>query len=235
MNTELRIRRVPIHQRLKRPHILRVPQQRQHTRLVGEPHIRLVRQAPRQAPRVVLERVRRVVEPVVDRRQPVRAQVQRVVGKRARRDAPAARPGAHVDGGVALVRVDHDVVRRRVVERRAVARERRRAAVEDGRAGQPARRRFGPVPVREAALVPALGAQALLVRPDEPPVPAEEVGAEVDRVRLVDVRDDPVVVARLCAGREGRGGLGLLGLEAEDGVCVGDALIGCQVVPMTQC
>lgn len=231
MHAQLRLRGIARHQRLERPHILRLPQQRQHTRLVRVPLVRIVRQAPLQTPRVVRERVARIVQAVaVHRREAVRPQVQRVVGKGAARHTPAARAGGqvHLRGGA---RVDDDLVRARVVERRPVPGQGRVAAVEDGRVGEPALGRLGPVPVREAPRVPALVAQGLLVLPDEPAVPAQEVGVEVDRGRLVDVRDDPVVEPGLGARGEGGRGLGLFALEAQDGGRVGYALVGGEIMP----
>lgn len=67
--------------------------------------------------------------------------------------------------------------------------------------------------------------------PDEPAVPAQEVGVEVDRGRLVDVRDDPVVEPGLGTRGEGGRGLGLFALEAQDGRRVGDALVGGEIMP----
>lgn len=231
MNTQLGVCRIAVHQIRKRPHILRVPQQRQNARLIREPLVGIICQASFQAPRVVLEWIRRVIRSAIDQRQAVGAHVQGVVDKRARRDAAAAGTGGHINRRVAGIRVDDNVVRRRVVLRRTIARHGGLAAVEDGRVGHPTGRRLGPVPVGQGTLVPAFVAQRLFVLPDEPAVPAEEVGVEVDCVCLVNVCHDPIVEASLCARCKRGRRLSFFALEAEHGVCVRYALLGGEIVP----
>ena len=187
VDSQLGVERVPLHEPLKRPDILRLPQQRKHTRRVRKALVGIIRQAALQAARVVLVRVARVIRPAIDGGQPAGAKVDGVVDKGARGDAAAAVAGGQVDGGVALVLVDDDVVVCRVVHGAAVAAHRGRAAVEDGRVGQTLFGGACPVPVGEGPLVPALVAQRLLVLPDEPPVPAQEAGRLVDGECLVDV------------------------------------------------
>ena len=49
-------------------------------------------------------------------------------------------------------------------------------------------RLYTPVPIRLIPLVPAFVPQHLLKRPGIVPVPGQEVGCSVDRIRLLDVR-----------------------------------------------
>lgn len=88
----------------------------------------------------------------------------------------------------------------------AITTERIRASVKDRRVLW-RRCVLWPVPVWLVALVAALIAQGLLVAVHEPAVPGHEVARVVDRERLVDVGDDEVIEAGLCASGEGAWGL----------------------------
>ena len=121
MDAQLRVERVALHEPLERPDVLGLAQQGEHAAGVGEAPVGVVGEAALQAARVVLVRVARVVRSAVDGRQAAGAQVDGVVDKGARGDAAAAAARGQVDGGVALVLVDDDVVGRGVVQGGAVA------------------------------------------------------------------------------------------------------------------
>lgn len=87
---------------------------------------------------------------------------------------------------------------------------------------------LGPVPVGLVARVAALVAERLLVLVREPAVPWLEVARVVQAERLVDVGDDEIVEAGLGARGDRGWGAGGLGLEALDGVYVGETLGLCQ-------
>lgn len=83
--------------------------------------------------------------------------------------------------------------------------------------------------VGEGALVAALADEGLFVVPRKGAVPRQEVCRIVDRLRLVDVDDDEVVVPRL--GPWGEAWVVEGWLEAQCGVDVGHALLSRQACP----
>lgn len=119
-----------------------------------------------------------------------------------------------------------------VVYRQTVARQACGRAVEDLGVVHALLGCARPVPVGQGAGVVARVLQFLLHLPDEPAVPSEEARRLVDGQRLVDVRDDPVIVASLGSWRQGRGGLGRLAHQAVERVRVGDSLLACEVLPV---
>lgn len=101
------------------------------------------------------------------------AEIDRHAGERARGDAAAPGAGGQVDGLQALGGAQDDVAL--VGHVLAVARERRLAAVEDGRGLEAGHGRQGPVPVGQVAREAALCPQRLFEQVDEVSVPGEEV------------------------------------------------------------
>lgn len=166
-----------------------------------------IRDIAPQAPRIPLERIirrhgddafhsqQRLDGPEIHRHIPERALVNAATSVPGRDAVPRAA------GGAAVRRVH------------AVAAHAPVAPVEDLGVQRVVRRRR-PVPVGEGALVAALADEGLLVVPREGAVPRQEICRIVDRLRLVDVDGDEVVVPRFGPRGESWVGEGGLGHEA---------------------